>query len=168
MPAVTLKGNPIELVGEEVQVGQDAPDFKLQLAEDMSDCTLATHAGKNRIYCTVPSLDTPVCDVEMQRFNKEAASLPNTVVVCVSSDLPMAQKRWCGANNAENLVAASDHRDVSFGKGYGCLVKGGPLDRFLCRAVFVVGADNKVKHVEYVKEIAEEPNYEAALAAAKG
>ena len=166
MPAVTLKGNPVEMTGTEVKVGQPAPDFVAQLA-DMSDCTLATHAGKTRIYCAVPSLDTPVCDIQMQRFNKEAAELPNTAVVCVSSDLPMAQSRWCGANSAENLVTASDHRTASFGKAFGCLVASGPLERFLCRAIFVVGADDTIKHVEYVSEIAEEPNYEAALAAAR-
>ena len=165
MTSVTLKGNAVQLVGEPLQVGQDAPDFNLQLANDLSDCTLATHSGKNRILCAVPSLDTPVCDVEMQRFNKEAAGLDNTVVICVSTDLPFAQKRC--ANNADNVVAASDHREASFGKSYGCLVSGGPLDRFLCRAVFVVGADNKVKHVEYVSEIGEEPDYAAALSAAK-
>lgn len=166
MPQVTLKGNPITLVGEPVAVGQDAPNFTLQLA-DMSDATLETHAGKVRIICAVPSLDTPVCDIEMKRFNDEASSLANTVVMCVSTDLPMAQKRWCGANNADNLVSASDHRDVNFGRNYGCLIEGGPLDRFLCRAVFVIGADNKVLHAEYVSEIAEEPDYAAALAAAK-
>lgn len=166
MATVTLKGNAIRLAGEPVSVGQTAPDFRLQLA-DMSDCTLATHAGKTRIICTVPSLDTPVCDTEMKRFNDEASQLTGIVVMCVSMDLPMAQKRWCGANSAANIVTASDHRDANFGRSYGCLIQGGPLDRFTCRAVFVIGPDNKVRHVEYVPEIAQEPNYSAALNAAR-
>ncbi|MEM7167165.1 MAG: thiol peroxidase [Planctomycetota bacterium] len=166
MPQVTLKGNPVDVIGETVAAGQPAPNFAIQLA-DMSEATLATHAGKTRIMCAVPSLDTPVCDIEMKRFNEEAAALADTVVICVSMDLPMAQKRWCGANNAENIVTASDHRSGSFGHNYGCLVEGGPLDRFLCRAVFVIGADDTLKHVEYVSEIADEPDYAAALAAAK-
>ena len=167
MTSVTLKGNPVELAGEPVQVGQAARDFKVQLG-DMSDCTLATHRGKTRIVCAVPSLDTPVCGTEMQRFNREAAQLTDTVVMCVSTDLPFAQKRWCGASSAENIVAASDHRDASFGNAYGCVIASGPLERCLCRAVFVIGSDDIVKHVEYVPEIAEEPDYDAALAAARG
>ena len=166
MPAVTLKGNAVTLSGSEVRVGQPAPDFKLQKA-DLSDYTLASSAGKTRIIASVPSLDTPVCDLETKRFNEEAAKLSNVEVACVSMDLPFGQKRWCGASNVDKVVCVSDHRDASFGKDYGVLINGGPLDRVLCRAIFVVGPDNKVKHVEYVKEITEHPNYEAALAAAK-
>lgn len=166
MTKVTLKGNPVSLAGEPVRVGQKAPDFKLQM-QDMSDCTLATHRGKTRILCAVPSLDTPVCDIEMKRFNDEAAKLTNAVVMGVSVDLPMAQKRWCAANGASHVQTGSDHREASFGRAYGCLVTGGPLDRFLCRAIFVIGPDDTLKHVEYVSEIANEPNYEAALKAAR-
>ena len=166
MPAVTLKGNPVTLSGAEVKVGQAAPDFKLQKA-DLGDYTLANSAGKTRIIASVPSLDTPVCDTETKRFNAEAAKLANVEVVCVSMDLPFGQKRWCGASNVDKVVCVSDHRDASFGKSYGVLISGGPLDRVLCRAIFVVGPDGNVKHVEYVKEIAEQPNYDAALAAAK-
>jgi thiol peroxidase len=166
MPAVTLKGNPVTLVGAEIQVGQTAPDFKLQ-KQDLSDYTLGSSAGKTRILLSVPSLDTPVCDLETKRFNDEAAKLPGVEVACVSMDLPFGQKRWCGASHADKIVTASDHRDAGFGRAYGCLIAGGPLDRILCRAVFVVGSDNKVKHVEYVKEITEQPNYDAALAAAQ-
>jgi thiol peroxidase len=166
MPAVTLKGNAVTLSGSEVKVGQSAPDFKLQKA-DLGDYTLASSAGKTRIIASVPSLDTPVCDLETKRFNEEAAKLSNVEVVCVSMDLPFGQKRWCGASSVDKVVCVSDHRDGSFGKNYGVLISGGPLDRVLCRAIFVVGTDNKVKHVEYVKEITEHPNYEAALAAAK-
>jgi thiol peroxidase len=166
MASITLKGNPVSLVGDEVKVGQTAPDFKAQKT-DMSDYSLGSSPGKTRIILSVPSLDTPVCDEETRRFNQEAAQLPGVEIVCVSMDLPFAQKRWCGAAGVENVVTASDHRDASFGKNYGVLVNGGPLDRMLARAVFVVGADNSVKHVEYVNDIANHPDYEAALAAAR-
>lgn len=166
MPKVTFKGNPLTLAGGEIKAGQTAPDFRLQKA-DLSEYTLASGAGKTRVLAAVPSLDTPVCDIEMKRFNQEASRLANTEVVCVSMDLPFAQKRWCGAAGAEKVITASDHRDGSFGKAFGCMIQGGPLDRLLCRAVFVIGPDNKVRHVEYVKEVATEPDYAAALKAAQ-
>jgi thiol peroxidase len=166
MTKITLKGNPVTVGGEPVRTGARAPNFKLQLA-DMSDYTLESGAGKTRILCTVPSLDTPVCDLEMKRFNSEAGKLANTEVVCVSMDLPFAAKRWCAANGAEKIKTASDHRDASFGKAYGCLITGGALDRVLCRAVFVVGPDHALKHVEYVPEIADQPDYVAVLRAAR-
>jgi thiol peroxidase len=133
----------------------------------MSDVTLKTAAGKVRIISTVPSLDTPVCDKETRRFNEEAAKLPNVDILTVSMDLPMAAKRWCAAAGIERVKTLSDHRTADFGKSYGVLVTSGPLTRFLSRAVFVVDKDNKLTHVEYVPEIAQEPNYETALAAAK-
>jgi len=167
MRAVTFKGNAITLLGNEIRPGQAAPDFRVQKS-DLSDYTLRSSPGKTRILAAVPSLDTGVCDVEMRRFNAEAAKLPDVEVVCVSMDLPFAQKRWCGATGSDRILAASDHRDASFGKAFGCLVSGGPLDRILCRAVFVVGKDDRIRHVEYVKEIATEPDYAAALAAARG
>ena len=165
MPSVTLKGNPVQLSGNEIRVGQAAPDFTAQ-TQDLKDYSLASDRGKTRIFCSVPSLDTPVCDTEMKRFNEEAAKLADTVVVCISTDLPFAQKRWCGANTATNVVAVSDHRRTAFGSAYGTLIGTGPLERCLCRAVFVVGPDDKVKHVQYVSEIAEEPDYDSALKAA--
>jgi thiol peroxidase len=167
MATVTFKGSPVTLLGNEVKAGQAAPDFKVQKSADMSDYTLASGAGKTRIVATVPSLDTPVCDMETKRFNDEASKLPNVEVVCISMDLPFAQKRWCDAANVDKVVTASDHRDASFGKNYGVLISGGPLDRVLARAVFVIGPDNKVKHAEYVSSIADQPNYDAVLAAAK-
>jgi thiol peroxidase len=167
MATVTFKGNPLTLQGEDVKAGQAAPDFKGQNSADLGDYTLATSAGKTRIFLSVPSLDTPVCDAETRRFNEEASKIPGVEIVCVSMDLPFAMKRWCGAAGVNNVIAISDHRDASFGKNYGVLVSGGPLDRLHARAVFVIGPDNKVKYTEYVKEIAEHPNYEAALAAAK-
>ena len=167
MATVKFKDSVLTLLGNEVKVGQAAPDFKVQKSADMSDYNLASGAGKTRIIATVPSLDTPVCDVEARRFNEEASKLPNVEVVIVSMDLPFAQKRWCGAFSADKIITASDHREASFGKNYGLLISGGPLDRVLARAVFVVGADNTLKHVEYVGSIGEHPNYDAALAAAK-
>jgi len=166
MATVKFKDTTLTLLGNEVKAGQNAPDFKVQKSADMSDYTLASSAGKTRIIATVPSLDTPVCDLEAKRFNEEASKLGNVEVVVVSMDLPFAQKRWCGAANADKVVTASDHREASFGKNYGLLISGGPLDRVLARAVFVIGPDNKLKHVEYVGSIGEHPNYDAALAAA--
>jgi len=167
MATVMFKDKPVTLLGNEVKVGQAAPDFKIQKSSDMSDYTLASAAGKTRIIASVPSLDTPVCDLETKRFNEEASKLPNVEIVCVSMDLPFAQKRWCGATNIDKVITGSDHRDASFGKNYGVLISGGPLDRVLARAVFVVGPDNKLKHVEYVSSIGDHPNYDTALAAAK-
>ncbi|MGE5819742.1 MAG: thiol peroxidase [Deltaproteobacteria bacterium] len=167
MATVMFKDKPVTLLGNEVKVGQIAPDFKVQKSADLSDYTLTSSAGKIRIIATVPSLDTPVCDLETKRFNEEASKLPNVEIVCISMDLPFAQKRWCGASNVDKVITASDHREASFGKNYGVLISGGPLDRVLARAVFVVGTDNKLKHVEYVSSIGEHPNYDAALTAAK-
>src|SRR4029079_13854421 len=164
--AVTLKGNPVDLAGPQLKVGDAAPDFSLQGA-DLKAVTLSGSAGKARIIATVPSLDTPVCHKETKLFNDKVKGLPNLQVMVVSMDLPFGQKRWCGAEGVENVTALSAHRCTKFGEDYGVLIKGGALDRCLARAIFVIGADNKIKHVEYVTEIANEPNYDAALAAAK-
>ena len=166
MTSITFKGNPLTIVGNEVKVGQTAPDFKTQKT-DMSDYTLGSSPGKTRIILSVPSLDTPVCDEETRRFNQEAAKLPGVEIVCVSMDLPFAMKRWCGAAGVDKVVTVSDHRDASFGKNFGVLINGGPLDRVHARAVFVIGPDNLVKYAEYVRDIGNHPNYEAALSAAK-
>jgi thiol peroxidase len=166
MASVTLKGNPVVLLGSEVKLGQTAPDFRVQ-KNDLTDYTLKSSAGKTRVIASVPSLDTAVCDLETRRFNQEAAKFPGIEILCVSMDLPFAQKRWCGATNADKVITASDHRDGSFAKNYGVLISGGPLDRLTARAVFVVGPDDRIKYVEYVKEITEQPNYEAVLAALK-
>jgi thioredoxin-dependent peroxiredoxin len=162
-----LKGNPVDLAGRALKAGDTAPDFKLQ-GQDLSDVTLAQSSGKTRIIATVPSLDTPVCHQETKRFNEEAAKLANVEVLVVSMDLPFGQKRWCGAEGVDKVKTLSAHRCGKFGEDYGVLIKGGPLDRVLARAVFVVGPDNKIKHAEYCPEIAEQPNFEAALKAAKG
>ena len=165
--ATTLKGNPVDLKGRALKVGDDAPDFKLQ-DNTLADITLASSAGKTRIIATIPSLDTPTCHAETKRFNEEAQKLANTEVLVVSMDLPFAAKRWCGTEGVETVKTLSSHRCTDFGSDYGVLISGGPLDRCFSRAIFVVNAADKVTYVEYVKEIADHPNYDAVLAAAKG
>lgn len=162
MAQITMRGNPITLVGERLRVGQTAPDFTL-VDNDLNTVTLAETSGV-RIFAAVPSLDTPVCDVEARRFNEEAAKLARVSVYVVSMDLPFAQARWCGAAEVENVTTLSDHRDASFGKNYGVLIEG---LRLLARAIFVVDANNNITYVEYVPEVSSEPNYDEALAAAK-
>lgn len=161
---VTMKGNPVTLIGDEVRTGQKAPDAEL-VANDLSAVKLSSFGGKVRIITSVPSLDTPVCDMETRRFNEEAGRLGSDVaVLTVSMDLPFAQKRWCGAAGVQNVRTLSDHRDAGFGKSYGVLIKD---LRLLARAVFVVDKDGVVRYQELVREIASEPNYEAALKAAR-
>lgn len=166
MPTITLKGNPVQVSGTELKVGQKAPDFVLQ-SSGLEDVTLAESAGKTRIIATIPSLDTSVCHAETKRFNDEIANLPNAVVLVVSTDLPFGQKRWCGAEGCDKVTTLSDHRTTQFGKDYGVLIDGGKLDRCLARAIFVVDPQGTLKHVEYVSEISTHPNYDAVLAAAK-
>ena len=166
MVTVTLKGNPVKLYGKQLEVGQDAPDFTAQ-KNDLSQYAFSGTAGKTAIIASVPSLDTKACDMETRRFNDEAAKLPDVEIVTVSMDLPFAQKRWCGAAGIDKLITVSDHAGASFAKNYGVLIEGGPLTRLLARAVFVVGPDNKLIYVEYVKEIGEQPDFEAVLAAVK-
>ena len=151
-------------MGDEEKVGDAAPDFSV-LGGDLSAVTLADYAGKVKVICLVPSLDTPVCDTEIRRFNQEAAGLgDNVAVLAVSTDLPFAQKRWCGDAGADNVTALSDHRDTSLGVAYGAVIK---ELRLLARAVFVIDASDTVRYAEYVTEITEEPDYDAALAAAR-
>jgi thiol peroxidase len=164
--AVTLKGNPVDLAGVALSSGGTAPDFVLQNTA-LEDVSLSGSHGKTRIIATIPSLDTSVCHAETRRFNEAAASLPNVEILVVSMDLPFGQKRWCGAEGIDKVVTLSAHRCTKFGEDYGVLIKGGPLDRCLCRAVFVIDGQGTVKHAEYCREIAEHPNYDAVLAAAK-
>ncbi|MEM9420882.1 MAG: thiol peroxidase [Planctomycetota bacterium] len=162
--AVTLKGNPMTLLGDELKVGDPAPDFSLK-ATDMSDKSLADYAGKVKLISVVPSLDTPVCDTETRKFNEEAGGLGDGVVVLtVSVDTPMAQKRWCGAAGVENVECLSDFKDHTFGPAYGVRIKEIGL---LARQIFVVDKDDKIVYTQLVGEVAEEPDYDAALAAAK-
>jgi thiol peroxidase len=164
---VTLRGNPFTLAGSEVKVGQDAPDFTA-VDNNLQPVRLSDAKGKVVILSSVPSVDTPVCDKETRRFNQEASALGDNIEVwTISMDLPFAQKRWCGAAGVDRVKTLSDFRGQAFSQNYGVLLKDGPLAGVDARAVFVVGKDGKVKYVEYVSEIANEPNYEATLAAAK-
>lgn len=162
---VNFKGRPVSLEGPVLAPGLPAPDFKLQRNTDLQDVTLADFSGKTLLLSVVPSLDTSVCSLQTKKFNERAAQLPGSVaILTVSTDLPFAQSRFCGAEGVDKLQCASDHRDVNFGKAYGCLITEGPFSRVLARAIFVVGPDGRLKHVEYVPEIGSEPNYDAALA----
>ena len=157
--AVTLQGNAFTLVGPELKSGDPAPDFEV-VGADLKPVTLQDTAGKIRIFSVVPSLDTPVCDTMTRRFNKEAAGLPEVQIYTVSMDLPFAQSRWCAASGVDNIVMLSDHRSGSFGESYGTLVKELRLDS---RAIFVVDGEGVIRHVEYVGEIADQPDYDSAL-----
>ncbi len=160
--AVTFQGNPLTLLGNELKVGDKAPDVEL-LANDLSPVKLSSYQGKVVIIATVPSLDTPVCDLETRQFNERAASLGEDIVILtVSMDLPFAQKRWCGAAGVERLTTLSDHKDAAFGQAYGLLIK---ELRLLARAVFVVDTTGVIRYVELVKEVTREPDYEAPLKA---
>lgn len=161
--ATTLKGNPLTLVGPELKPGDKAPDFTL-VDTSLKPVTLADTGGNVRIISVVPSLDTPVCDAQTKRFNEEAAKMSNVDILTVSMDLPFAQKRWCGAFGVDKVKMLSDHKEGSFGSNYGTLIK---ELRIESRAIFVIGRDNTIKHVEYVKEVADFPNYDAALSAAQ-
>jgi len=160
--AVTQKGQARTVIGPVLKPGDKAPDFKL-LANDFSEVTLADSAGKARLISVVHSLDTGICDAQTRRFNQEAANLGDDVaILTVSVDLPYAQRRWCGAAGIDRVQTLSDHREMSFGDAYGTHVKELRLEQ---RAVFVVDRDDVVRYVEYVPEIAQHPNYDAALAA---
>lgn len=163
MATVTFAGNPVTLLGNEVKVGDKAPNFTV-LANDRSEVTLDDTKGSARLISVVPSLDTGVCDAQTRRFNEEAAKLPNVKILTISVDLPFAQKRWCGANGIENVQTLSDHRDLSFGEAYGVAMK---EHRLLTRAIFVVDSSDTVTYVEYVPEATNHPNYEAAIEAAQ-
>ena len=164
--AVTLKGTPFPLVGPRLRPGDRAPDFTCATGF-RETLTLAQTPAKTRLFSVVPSLDTPVCDTETRRFNQEAAKLGGVEVWTISMDLPFAQKRWCAAAGVTAVKTLSDFRDRSFGQNYGVLIKEGPLAGLDARGVFVIDKEGVVRHVEYVKEITTEPNYEAALSAAR-
>lgn len=162
--AITLQGNPMTLVGNELKVGDKAPDVEL-VGNDLGPVKLSGYDGQVLLISAVPSLDTPVCDMETRRFNTEAAGLGDEVaIITVSMDLPFAQARWCGAAGVDQVVTLSDHREAAFGEAYGVLIKG---LRLLARAIWVVDKEGVIKYHQLVGEVAEEPDYEAALAAAK-
>ena len=164
MASITLKGNPVSTVGELPAVGSDAPAFSA-LKTDLSECALSDLAGKKVVLNIFPSIDTGVCAASTHRFNKEAGALDNTVVVCVSVDLPFALGRFCGAEGLGDVVPVSAFRNPEFGQGYGVTIADGPLKGLLSRAVVVIDEAGKVAYTEQVPEITQEPNYEAALAA---
>lgn len=160
--AITIGGAPLTLTGAEMKAGDKAPDVEL-LNNDLSPVKLSSFAGKVLVVLTVPSLDTPVCDLETRQFNAKATTLGEDVaIVTVSMDLPFAQKRWCGAAGVDRVTTLSDHREAAFGMAYGVLIK---ELRLLARAVFVVDKTGVIRYMQLVKEVKDEPDYDAALKA---
>ena len=166
MARVTLKGNPFETSGDLPAVGSQAPEFRL-VGADLQDFTLGSFEGKKKILNIVPSLDTAVCATSARRFNESAAALGDCVVLVVSADLPFAQKRFCTTEGLDDVVPLSMMRSRAFAEDYGVLMTSGPLEGITARAVVVLDASNKVVHRQLVGEIGEEPDYDAALAAAR-
>lgn len=164
MATVTLKGTPISTVGDLPEAGTKAPLFTL-VGTDLADVALETFAGKRVVLNVFPSLDTSTCAASVKRFNEEASSLENTIVLCISMDLPFAQDRFCGAEGLENVTPLSAFRDHAFGEDYGVRITDGPIAGLFARAVVVVGEDGVVKYSQLVPEISEEPDYAGALAA---
>jgi thiol peroxidase len=163
MSSITLGGNPINTSGELPKIGTQLADFKL-VKNDLSIATLADFAGKKVVFNIFPSIDTGTCAASVRKFNETAANLTNTVVLCVSRDLPFAQKRFCGAEGIENVVNLSDFKDGSFGKTNGLEIIDSVLAGLHSRAILVIDENGTILHTEQVQEIADEPNYEAALA----
>jgi thioredoxin-dependent peroxiredoxin len=162
--AITLHGNPLTLVGKEIAMGSPGPDATL-VDNELNAVKLSDYRGKVVVISSVPSLDTPVCDMQTRRFNSEAANLGDDVsILTVSMDLPFAQSRWCGAAGVEQVTTLSDHRDAAFGQAYGLLIK---ELRLLGRAVMVLDREGVVRYYQLVKEVSEEPDYDAALEAVK-
>ncbi len=161
--AVTMKGNPVTLLGKEIRVGQSLPEATL-VANDLSEVKLSSYKGKKIILSVVPSLDTPICDQQTKRFNQEASNLHDVVVLTVSLDLPFAQKRWCGATGSDKVVTLSDYRYAQFGEALGVLIKG---IRLLTRAIFVVDKNGTIQYKQICPEISKEPDYAPVLEAVK-
>ncbi|MDQ0208121.1 thiol peroxidase [Alkalicoccobacillus murimartini] len=163
MAKITFKDNPMTVLGNEVEVGQKAPDFTV-LANDLSEVTLADTENRVRLISVIPSIDTGVCDAQTRKFNEEAGSIENVEVLTISADLPFAQRRWCASSGLEHVQTLSDHKDLSFGKAYGVALE---ELRLLARAVFVIDSKGTVVHAEYVSEATNHPDYEQAITAAK-
>lgn len=161
--ATTMRGNPLTLIGPELKVGDKAPDFDT-VSDTLQPVNLEKTGKSVRIFSVIPSLDTPVCDAQTKRFDEEASKLPSVQIYTVSMDLPFAQKRWCGAFGADKVKMLSDHRNGSFGEHYGTLIKD---LRIQSRAIFVVDQNNTIQYAQYVKEVADHPDYDSALAVAK-
>lgn len=166
MATVTLKGNPVTVSGTVPKPGDTAPDFTLT-GKDLADVNLATWAGKRKVLNIVPSLDTPTCQKSTRVFNEKAAAMNNAVVLVIAADLPFAMSRFCGAEGLSNVVTLSTFRGKAFHEKYGVDIADGPLKGLTARAVVVLDENNRVLHTELVSEIANEPNYDAALAALK-
>jgi thiol peroxidase len=162
MTTITLAGNPVTVAGKFPSIGESAPDFLLT-AKDLSDVNLATYAGKRKVLNIVPSLDTPTCATSTRKFNEKAGSLPNTVVLVIAADLPFAMSRFCTTEGLNNVVTLSTFRGNAFHKNYGVDITDSVLRGLTTRAVVVLDEQNKVLHSELVREIKEEPNYDAAL-----
>ncbi len=167
MATVTLKGNECNLTGNEINVGDNAPEVTVVKSDDLSEVTVGGAKDKAQLVIVVPSLDTPVCAMETTKFNNQAAGIDGLEVTVVSMDLPFAAKRFCSTEGIENLTVASDFRNKDFGKAYGMLIADGPLAGVLARGIFVIGKDGKVAYKQLVPEITEEPDYDEALEAAK-
>ena len=157
--AVTLKGNPLTLLGPELKAGDPAPNFTVT-ANDFKPVTLADFKGKTKVLLPLFSVETPVCDAEMKQFNAAAAELPNTQILVLSMDLPFSQKRYCAAAGVDKIKVLSDYKDKSFSQAYGVLIKESQLTS---RAVFVIDPQDKITYVEYVSEIGQQPNFDAVL-----
>ena len=163
---VTLKGKPIKIEGAFPKAGQQAPAFSL-VNRDLQDVTLANYAGKKKVLNIVPSLDTPVCALSTRKFNQQASNMDNTVVLIIAADLPFAMSRFCDAEGLNKVITLSTMRGANFMKDYGVLIADSPFGGITARAVIVLDESDKIIHAELVSEIADEPNYEAALAALK-
>ena len=163
---VTLKGNPIKIEGTFPKVGQKAPAFSL-VSRDLADVTLANYAGKKKVLNIVPSLDTPVCAISTRKFNQQASNMDNTVVLIIAADLPFAMSRFCDAEGLDKVITLSTMRGANFMKDYGVFIVDSPFAGITARAVIVLDESDNIIHAELVSEIADEPNYEAALAALK-
>lgn len=164
MASITFRGTEVHTAGALPAVGSKAPDFKLT-AGDLSDKRLSDYKGKNIILNIFPSIDTGTCATSVRTFNEKAGALQNTVVLCVSKDLPFAQGRFCGAEGIENVQTLSEYKDNSFSDAYQIKMTDGPLTGLLSRAVVVIGSDGVIRYTEQVSEIADEPNYDAAISA---
>lgn len=166
MRTVYFSGNPCHTYGEVPAAGSEAPDFKLT-GKDLSPVRLSDYRGRRVVLNIFPSLDTPVCAASVRRFNKEAAALENTTVICISEDLPFAMGRFCTAEGIDDLVVASAFRSPEFARDYGVMITDGPLEGLLARAVIIVDEKGRVSYVDVVNEITEEPDYKSALAVLK-
>lgn len=164
MATVTLKGNPCSTIGELPSVGQAAPNFSLKTV-DLNETTLADYKGSTLILNIYPSVDTGTCAASTRKFNELASQLENTKIICVSKDLPFAQKRFCGAEGIENVVMASDFATGNFGTNYGVTLLDGPLQALLARAIVVINPQGEVTYTQLIPEIVDEPNYDVVLAA---